>query len=375
MRKIEKKVQRLDFISLEKATFTAEGFLRDAPVVTKVGIFEYRNPDQSIRREFRPPDEVFREDSLQSLMGKPITLRHPSSGTVTGENARQLAVGTVLSPGRADGDFVRADLVIHDAATVRSGKRGLSCGYNLDLDMTPGEYNGMRYDCIQRNIRYNHLAVVDSGRAGVEARLNLDGDQIIDEEEDKPMPKIRLDNGIEYDAAPEVVVAYEKLRQDNTTLNNTLTETKRSLDTTEAERDTLKARVDGHAVELDKVRKDADEKIGERVKARVALLDTAKKFNVDKADGLTDRQVKEAVIKAVRGDDKLDLSGKSDDYVNAAFDMAAADGTKRLDAMATQRQKLNGGGEERKDEGPKSAAEARDRMIESQQDAWKGEKK
>lgn len=42
----------------------------------------------------------------------------------------------------------------------------LSCGYYYDPDMTPGEIQGERYDGIMRNIRANHVALVQAGRAG-----------------------------------------------------------------------------------------------------------------------------------------------------------------------------------------------------------------
>lgn len=57
----------------------------------------------------------------------------------------------------------------------RSGLRELSLGYSLDLDETPGVWNGQPYDAIQRNIRINHLALVEKARAGEQARLNIDG--------------------------------------------------------------------------------------------------------------------------------------------------------------------------------------------------------
>ena len=45
---------------------------------------------------------------------------------------------------------------------VKDGRsRELSCGYYCDLDETPGEYEGQRYDARQRNIRGNHLALVE----------------------------------------------------------------------------------------------------------------------------------------------------------------------------------------------------------------------
>lgn len=360
-----KTVQRHDYVNLTQATFTPEGFLRDCPVVTRTGIFEYRNADGSVRREFRPHDEVLKADSLQSYLGKPVTLKHPTE-PVTADNAKQLAVGAILSEGKADGENIRADVIIYDKATIESGKRELSLGYAVDLDDTPGEYNGLRYDCIQRNIRINHLAIVDVARAGRQARLNLDGDQIFDKEDVKTM-KIRLDNGLEYDAAPEVIHAYQLIQKK-------AGETQTKLDTVEAERDSLKAKVDGHAGELEKVKKDSAESIAQAVKARVALLKVADDYKIDKADDMTDRQLKESVIKAVRGDDSLDLSQKSDAYIDAAFDFACADAGNRADAIANQRKAVNTGGDARKDEAI-TASDARQSMIERYQNAYKGDGK
>ncbi len=53
------RVLRLDSIPLVKATYTPEGYLEDTPILTSTGIFEYTNPDGSIRRELRLPEEVF----------------------------------------------------------------------------------------------------------------------------------------------------------------------------------------------------------------------------------------------------------------------------------------------------------------------------
>lgn len=42
----------------------------DHPILTSCGIFEYANPDGSIRRELRLPEEVFNDKSLESYEGK-----------------------------------------------------------------------------------------------------------------------------------------------------------------------------------------------------------------------------------------------------------------------------------------------------------------
>ena len=168
-------VIRLDSLPLNQTFFTPEGYLRDRPILTSIGIFEYSNPDGSIRRELRLPDEVFDAESLRSYQGKPIIITH-DAGLVDKDNVSREQIGTILTEGYRSGNDVRADIVIHDTDEMKDcGLKELSLGYNLDLDETPGIWNGLPYDAIQRNIRINHLALVREARAGEQARLNIDG--------------------------------------------------------------------------------------------------------------------------------------------------------------------------------------------------------
>lgn len=168
------RVIRLDSVPVNQANFTEEGYLVDRPILTTTGIFEYTNPDGSTRRELRLPDEVFDEESLKSYKGKPIVITH-DAGLITKNNVGEEQIGTILSDGYKDRDSVRAEIVIHDTNEMkRSGLKELSLGYNLELDETPGIWNGEKYDAIQRDIRINHLALVREARAGDNARLNID---------------------------------------------------------------------------------------------------------------------------------------------------------------------------------------------------------
>ena len=322
-------MQRFDNVAF-KATKTDEGFIRDTPIVGRTGILLYRNADGTERREYRPPEEAFKADSLASLMGKPITIGHKAF--VTSGNAAQVApVGSVLSAGRQDGNAIRADIVIYNLDT---SARELSCGYTLTLDETPGTTpDGQHYDAVQRNIVYNHLAIVPQGRAGV-ARLNMDGEQVLEEEQKEEqkmaeMTKVRLDSGIEYDCAPEVKVAIEKMNKDSA-------DAKKAYDTLQAKFDALDAELkkeqEGRKADAEKAKANFDA----AVKARVELLDVAEAHKVANADSMTDTEIKTAVIKAVRGD-AINLDGKSADYIEAAYDMAKADVKQHEDGMAEQR--------------------------------------
>ena len=169
-----RKVIRLDSMPLKNTYFTEEGYLKDCPILTSTGIFEYIEDDGTIRRELRVPEEVFDEASLKSYKGKPVIITH-DAGLVDKDNVHENQIGTILTEGYQDGEDVRAEIIIHDTDEMREcGLKELSLGYNLDLDETPGTWNGQHYDAVQRNIRINHLALVREARAGEQARLNID---------------------------------------------------------------------------------------------------------------------------------------------------------------------------------------------------------
>ena len=177
-----KRVLRLDSLPLNQTFFTPEGYLIDRPIVTSTGIFEYHNEDGSVRRELRLPEEVFSPKSLASYKGRPVIVTH-DAGLINKDNVSENTIGTILSEGYRSGDDVRCEIVIHDTDEMkRCGYKELSLGYNLDLEETPGEWNGQHYDAIQRNIVVNHLALVQEARAGDQARLNIDS-------RDKYLPK------------------------------------------------------------------------------------------------------------------------------------------------------------------------------------------
>ena len=326
-------VQRYDYSQIT-AHFDDDGFLHDSPVVGRIGIQEYRNLDGSIRRELRLPEEVFNADSLASFVGKPITVDHPKSGKVDAKNAHRLTVGTMLAQGKQDGDTVRADVVIHSPDAI-GDRRQLSLGYTATLDETPGEWNGQRYDAIQRNIKINHLSVVQSARAGAVARLNLDGNEEVffNQQEQQTMTvKVKLDNGLEYDAAPEVSRELDKLRADAVEKTAQIKTVSDELSKAQAKADALQSQVDGFAVKLDEAKQEGKQS----AVARLSLEKTAEGFKVDCADK-TDREVKEAVIKSVRAD--ANLEGKPDAYIDAAYDMAVE--MKADFAMRSQRKTVN----------------------------------
>jgi hypothetical protein len=171
------RVRRFDIGSVRKPQKLENGWLRADAHLTRTGVLEYRNPDGSVRRELRLPEEVFHADALGSFAMVPLTNGHPPEGLLTAENTGRYQVGSIGEQVVPDGSLVRSSVLVTDAATVKKiedGTVGLSMGYLCDLEEAPGEWNGQRYDGIQRKIRGNHVALVPNPRAGDVARVHMD---------------------------------------------------------------------------------------------------------------------------------------------------------------------------------------------------------
>jgi hypothetical protein len=159
---------------------TSEGFLRAKAVVARVGVQSYLPRELGMDgtkpiRLYRPADEVFAADAIASVEDKPVTDNHPRED-VTASNWKDLAKGHVRNAvARTQDGLLSARVTVSDAALIRaidSGKDALSCGYDFTFDGTPGVTpDGQPYDAIMRQIRVNHVAVVDKARGGPSCRI------------------------------------------------------------------------------------------------------------------------------------------------------------------------------------------------------------
>lgn len=164
---------------------TGEGFLicRNVPI-SRTGDQEYMGWEIGIPGAgggqivtvHRPPEEVFSTAALASFEGKPVTNDHPPV-LIGPDDVKTYEMGHAQNVRRGDGEweeYTLADLHIHDRElidAVQSGKREISCGYECEyVPNGDGTYT-------QRNIRGNHVAVVERGRAGKRAAI-LDSDKV-----------------------------------------------------------------------------------------------------------------------------------------------------------------------------------------------------
>lgn len=171
----------LQAIKNDKYTRTATGALRVEAVVSRVGVLEYQDEAGRTTREFRPADEVLDPRSFETLRGLPVTVEHPVEQEVNARTWKSVAVGHVTDAVEAVGDKVHAEIVIQDAATIEKVLRGellaLSPGYAVELEQSPGvspEHGS--FDHVQRDIVYNHMALLPpgTGRQGSSVQLRLD---------------------------------------------------------------------------------------------------------------------------------------------------------------------------------------------------------
>lgn len=354
---------------------TVEGFLKGRAIVTCIGVFNYRRADGTMQRELRLPEEVFSRETLDSLKLKPVTLNHPSE-FVTTENAGELAVGSLgdnpssdtqifdwdgkVNPWEkvTDGINCAIDMIItrNDAIdAVINGKNGLSMGYMCDLDETPGVWCGIEYDCVQRNIRYNHCAIVDEGRAGDNAKITLrvDSKDAVLEDICKPkrkndggrdmgMKKITLD-GIDYEAEESVIKALnsEKERADGlvTEIEKVKKDSATQISEITAERDTQKERADKLEEEVKTLKEAQNDqaKIDEAVKSKIALIKKADEVGAEVKEDMSEMDIKKAIV--LKCYPKANFDGKDEAYINARYDACLE--TLETEKEASAREVLN----------------------------------
>lgn len=332
----QQNLKRFDRGEVKNDVFiTEEGYIRGEAIVTRTGVFIYHNPDGSIRRELRHPDEVWNEESISSMESIPITNNHPEEKLVSSKNFKDLVIGYTGQDIKKDGDYIIASLVIADQDGVdwikNQKRRELSLGYTVDLYKEDGIYKDEPYDYIQKNIRYNHLAIVDKGRAGEMAKIALDRSdtiEILKEEKVMAKKKIKIDQE-EIMVEPATAEYIERLLEDLKNLEEEklrvereIDEIKEKLERTEAERDSLREKTLEVIEEKKEVISMDEASFNHRVSERVSLLRMASemlskesKVNID---SMTNDEIKRKIISEKRK--SISLDGKSAVYIDAMFD-------------------------------------------------------
>lgn len=348
MYQVSVRVRHYDSGKVTEARLDSKGMLEVPAAVTRVGILLYRNADGTIRRELRHPDDVFDAKSLATMRGASVTVGH-TTPTVTSGNSRDHEVGLATSEGRRadDGVHVETDFYIRRQDAIsripvkhkpvpRDALVEVSSGYDLDLEpnLDGSTYEGQGYDFRQRNIVYNHFALLPAGagRAGRGAALRLDADDAVEvggvddnfgaprldsdanRPKEKRMSKINLD-GVEYDCPEQTAQVIHKMVADHERTKGELAAATKRADSLDGELSQAKkelesandpTRLDSLVQRISDVRAAATEILGKSADLK----------------GLSVRQVQEKALKHLDSAETFD--GKSDDYVDGVFKGAVA---------------------------------------------------
>jgi hypothetical protein len=344
-------VLRFDKHEISKPTIDQNGYLHADARVTRAGVFVYHKPDGSTTRELRHPDDVFKADSMETLKNRPVTDGHPYPGKLDAKNTKQFAVGSLVKSPTKNDIYLDTRMMVTDQDAIDkimredSPVREISCGYECKMVKESGTYQGERYDERQTNIVYNHVAIVDKGRAGPQARLVLDAadgavegfeialkeDSSSTKQENEKMKVVKIKRAalktgtfktdalsVEVDESAEQAIGIILDQLDSSVDHIRGLETKLDAATTKA--DTLKG-------EMDQLKIDAvipPEKLAAMVADRADVLGVAAHIGVtDKLDDVDSDGIKKKIVLFKNPDLKADdLSSAG--YVQGRYDSIIA---------------------------------------------------
>lgn len=299
----QQDIQKFDVNVLHK---TPEGYYQGNVVCTGIGVFRYLDTNKKFVQRLRDVDDV--KAATASINCKPITLQHPNQ-PVNADNVDGLEVGMTANDATFDGLNNRVTVTITGKKAIDAIDRGevkaFSMGYKCTVVENDGVWQGVHHDQQQKDIVYNHLALVTKGRAGDKVNFMV-GDSsdfadffdMADPEEGEKKP---TEDGNEHQDGQPVIV------------NDGKTDQKVELkDNNQKQEQSMKT------IQLDGVDYQADEKVIEALQA--AQNDAAEKLDeihtllsaVDEKDS----QIADLQEKLDKANDEIDES-VIDDAVNA----------------------------------------------------------
>ncbi|UCC71315.1 MAG: DUF2213 domain-containing protein [Gemmatimonadota bacterium] len=190
------------YIALRKPRSNGAGGLILDAFISKPGVLVYKRADGSEVRELVTAETLHETMSLDSARLAPVTVDHPNDGVVTAQNYEQLAVGMVGERiDIAEDGRVRMTLNIASERGVKAiegrldgqRRREISAGYFVNIDETPGVHPEFgQYDRIQKDRMYNHIALVQAGRAGPSVHVRADeAHRTLDEGDDVDIKELK----------------------------------------------------------------------------------------------------------------------------------------------------------------------------------------
>lgn len=359
-------ITRFDTAPINELTVDPQtGYLHASNVpIARVGVFPYLHSDGTWTNEAKLPEDILSESTVKSANNKPVTNDHPvddgENVLVDKSNSTQYVKGFTADNAHVEGDMLKVGLTIMDPqlidAVQNGGKQELSIGFQTDVEPISGEYNGAKYDSVQRNIQINHVAVVDRAREGHNIRITGDSAQMVvnDTRKEKQMAENEKNvfddadntssntnsassntssssNSSSSSSSDDKDKQIADLKQqvkdlqaqlakangsnsqddsddDKGKNSNKSDSVEREIEKLKAERDKYKSKVEGDS-------------FNNAVDDRIELIDEAKKILGDSYDfrGKSDKQIKIDSIK--KADSTIDVEDKPDAYYDGIFEV------------------------------------------------------
>lgn len=268
-------------ITQDKKDIDTNGYITyyDVPM-TRAGVFPYLGrtispelePDR-VYNVLRPIEELSKPETLKSLEAIPFVIDHTMLGEGFTPPEDKGIEGTTLNNVKVNGDIITNDLTAYTdrcKKAIENGKRDLSLGYRCKYELSDGTYNGQPYDAIQRDIIFNHVALVDEGRMGKECSIQ--------------------DNSITYDS---IDILKEKTKMTKFTLDE---------DLKEELKEEIKKELLGSPVEevIEEKKEDVvDEDTLKPESASTADEDTDKRKLIDEIGGILNGKVDEEILRTI----------------------------------------------------------------------------
>lgn len=302
--------------------------------------------------EYRDQSELKR--IVDQLPGLPVTLPHPPGLIKTGARAR--VVGRI-DTAWIDGEKAGVRLSITDTAVEREideGTKELSLGYAVRVDDAG----------YQRDSEPDHLAIISSARCGSTCSLRTD-DRLdcsatcscrVSATEGNSMSQ-----KTDKQRADELETTVETLNARIKTLEGDLTAGAQAAESDKVKE--LQTKLDEANAKIQRF----DESLETRADARAALRGEARRHlgAEFRLDGMTDRQIHEAVIK--RLDASVNASSENDDQVRGRYNTLTALAARNAESQARVGEILG-----RTTENPTKAGRADEESYDSMcRDAWK----
>lgn len=262
-----------------------DGIMRITMCILKEGVYDYNSDEvppeaglagKEVIKQYIPASEFSKDLALQSIEGKPIVVDEHEWRNAENTLKDELTVGNVAGSALVQGTDFIVDALVYDKETQEKVKSGelveVSAGYDGDLEVGAGEYNGEPFDATQTNFRFNHVLLLPKGYGRLGSKVRI----INKNPEGVAMSctlKVRIGNAsrsYRFSNEADREVAEEMLQEERTFNASELEATIQAKQEIEAQLDELKAQLAQHDEHLQSAKAEIERLLSPEVQENMA---------------------------------------------------------------------------------------------------------